>query len=146
MESSHAPTLYIEDLEEGLSASINRTISAADVEQFAALSGDTNPVHLDDDYAASTNFGARIVHGMFSAALISAVAGTKLPGPGAVYLDQSLKFRRPIYLGDEVEATLTVSAIDTRRNRVTMKTLVSCNGKPAVTGEATYMVPNRPGA
>ena len=92
----------------GASASFSKTIQESDIVAFAELSGDVNPVHLDDDFAAKTRFGGRIAHGMLSAGLISAVLGTKLPGPGAVYLSQSLKFRAPVRIGDEITATVTV--------------------------------------
>lgn len=142
--TTQAQGYFLEQLEIGMSASISKTISAEDVEQFALLSGDNNPIHLDDEYAKSTPFGRRIVHGMFSAALISAVAGTKLPGPGGVYLDQQLKFRKPIFIDDTVVATLTIEEIDLRRARVKMKTVVHANDVLVVSGEATYMVNKQP--
>ena len=135
---------YLEDLSIDMSASMEKTISAQDVEMFAALSGDNNPIHLDENYAKSTSFGQRIVHGMFSAALISAVAGTKMPGPGGVYLSQELKFRKPIFIGDTAVATLTITDINERRGRVTMRTDVHVADKLVVSGEATYMVDKRP--
>jgi len=135
---------YLEDLSLEMQASIEKTITAADVEMFASLSGDNNPIHLDEDYAKTTSFGRRIVHGMFSAALISAVAGTKLPGPGGVYLSQELKFRKPIFIDDTVVATLTITDINERRGRVTMSTQVHVEGKLVVSGEAVYMVSKRP--
>ena len=135
---------YLEELSIGMSDSIEKTISAQDVENFAQLSGDTNPIHLSDEYALSTSFGKRIVHGMFSAALISAVAGTKLPGTGGIYLSQSLKFRKPIYIDDTVTATLTISDINERRNRVTMDCKVCVGEQVVVSGEAVYMVNSQP--
>ena len=92
----------IEDLEEGMEASFSKTISDADIVAYAGISGDTNPVHLDEAYASATRFGGRIAHGMLSASLISAVIGTRLPGPGAVYMSQSLRFRAPARLDDEL--------------------------------------------
>lgn len=135
---------YLEDLEIGMSDSLEKTISATDVETFAALSGDNNPIHLDDEYAQSTAFGQRIVHGMFSAALISAVAGTKLPGAGGVYFSQELKFRKPIFIDDTVIATLTITDINQRRGRVTMDTQVHVKGVLVVSGAAVYGVDKRP--
>ncbi|EPJ47637.1 MAG: dehydratase [Osedax symbiont Rs1] len=143
---SNTQGYFLEDLKEGMSASIEKTISAADVDTFAQLSGDNNPIHVDEEYAKTTAFGQRIVHGMFSAALISAVAGTKLPGPGGVYLSQELKFRRPIFIDDTVVVTLTISDINQRRGRVTMQTDVHVSGKLAVSGVAIYMVSKRPTA
>jgi 3-hydroxybutyryl-CoA dehydratase len=136
--------LYFEDLEEGQSAELTRVASAAVVEAFAELSGDTNPVHLDEAYARSTSFGGRIAHGMLAAAFISAVLGTRLPGPGAIYLTQSLRFRRPIRLGDSVTARVRVKALDPGRGHATLATLCEVNGKTAVDGEAVVMVPRRP--
>jgi 3-hydroxybutyryl-CoA dehydratase len=135
---------YLEDLEIGMTASIEKTISAEDVDMFAALSGDNNPIHVDDGYAKTTVFGQRIVHGMFSAALISAVAGTKLPGAGGIYLSQELKFRKPIFIDDTAIATLTITDINLRRGRICMKTEVHVNDILVVSGEANYMVSNRP--
>ncbi len=135
---------YLEDLEVGMSASYAKTITEADVRMFAEVSGDTNPVHLDEAYASTTPFKQRIVHGMFSAALISTVAGTRLPGPGAIYVDQALKFRAPVYIGDEACATLTITEIDPRRRRVKAQTDVHVSGKLVASGNATFMVDKRP--
>ncbi|WP_415887918.1 MaoC family dehydratase [Neptuniibacter sp. QD37_6] len=131
---------YLEDLEVGMSDSFAKTITDADVCMFAGISGDTNPVHINDDYAKTTPFEKRIVHGMFSAALISTVAGTKLPGPGAIYVDQQIKFRAPVFIGDTAKATLTVEEIDARRSRVKCKTDVTVGEKVVATGTATFMV------
>ena len=136
--------LYFEDLSEGQSAELTRVATAAVVEAFAELSGDTNPLHLDEAYARTTSFGQRIAHGMLAAAYISAVLGTKLPGPGAIYLSQNLRFRRPIRLGDPVTARVTVKALDARRGHATLSTVCDVNGKTAVDGEAIVMVPRRP--
>ncbi len=134
---------YLEDLEVGMNDSYAKTITDADVVLFAGISGDTNPVHINDDYAKTTQFEKRIVHGMFSAALISTVAGTKLPGPGAIYIDQQIKFRAPVFIGDTAKATVTVEEIDTRRRRVKCKTDVTVTDKLVATGSATFMVDSR---
>ena len=134
---------YLEDLEVGMSDSFTKTITEADVVLFAGISGDTNPIHINADYAQTTPFEKRIVHGMFSAALISTVAGTKLPGPGCIYVDQSIKFRAPVFIGDTAQATLTVIEIDNRRRRVKCKTEVHVGEKLVATGEATFMVDKR---
>nr|WP_067297673.1 MaoC family dehydratase [Marinobacterium profundum] len=138
--------LYLEDLEVGQSESVFKTVSDQDIRLFAEITGDTNPVHLDEEFAATTQFKTRIAHGMFSAGLISAVLGTHLPGPGAIYLDQSLKFRLPIYLGDEVETRVTVSDINLRRGRVTLSTECFVAGKRVTQGEAVVMVDKKPAA
>ncbi len=135
--------LFFEDLTEGQSAEITKVVGAADIDAFAEVSGDTNPVHLDADYAAATPFQGRIAHGMLSAAYISAVLGTKLPGPGAIYLSQSLKFRRPVKIGDPVVARVTVQALDERRGHVTFATVCQVDGKTVVDGEAVIMVPKK---
>ncbi|MDF2180883.1 MaoC family dehydratase [Neptuniibacter sp. CAU 1671] len=134
---------YLEDLEVGMSDSFAKTITEADVCLFAGISGDTNPIHINADYAATTQFGQRIVHGMFSAALISTVAGTKLPGPGAIYVDQQVKFRAPVFIGDTATASVTVTEIDERRRRVKCRTDVHVGEKLVATGEATFMVDKR---
>ena len=135
--------LFLEDLSVGQSAQLVRTVAEADIVAFAAVTGDTNPVHLDADYAATTPFGERIAHGMLSAGYISAVLGTTLPGPGAVYLSQNLKFKRPVKIGDEVTARVTVGEIDATKARVTLATVCLVNGKPVVDGEAVVMVPRK---
>ena len=135
---------YLEDLEVGMAASYAKTISEADVVLFAGISGDDNPVHINEEYAAQTPFKRRIVHGMFNAALISTVAGTRLPGPGAIYVDQQIKFKAPVYIGDTTKATLTITAVDLRRRRVKAKTDVHVGEKLVATGEATFMVDSKP--
>jgi len=135
---------YLEDLEVGQTAELRRTVAASDLDAFAAVTGDTNPVHLDEAYAAATPFKGRIAHGMLSAGYISAVLGTRLPGPGAVYVSQSLSFRRPVRIGDEVTAEVEVTAIDAARGRVTFATTCVVAGKTVVEGEAVVVVPRRP--
>jgi 3-hydroxybutyryl-CoA dehydratase len=135
--------LFLEDLSVGQSAERVRTVTEADIVAFAAVTGDSNPVHLDADYAATTSFGERIAHGMLSAGYISAVLGTTLPGPGAIYLSQSLAFKRPVRIGDEVTARATVTAIDAAKARVTFATICLVRGKAVVDGEAVVMVPRK---
>jgi len=135
---------FFEDLSVGQSAEADRTVGAGDIDAFAAVSGDVNPVHLDADYAATTPFGERIAHGMLAGAFISAVLGVKLPGPGAIYLSQSLRFRRPVKIGDTVTARATVTALDERRGQATLATVCLVGGKPVVDGEAVVMVPRKP--
>ncbi|NVJ99985.1 MAG: MaoC family dehydratase [Oceanospirillaceae bacterium] len=135
---------YLEDLEVGMSDSFAKTISEADVYGFAGISGDTNPVHINDEYAKTTMFGQRIAHGMLSGALISTVAGTKLPGPGAIYVDQTLKFKAPLFIGQTARAEIVVTAIDERRRRVNCDTHVWVGDKQIATGTATFMVDKRP--
>jgi len=135
--------LCLEDLSVGQSAHRARVVTEADIEAFAAVTGDTNPVHMDEAYAAASPFKGRIAHGMLSAGYISAVLGVDLPGPGAIYLSQSLRFRRPVRIGDTVEARVTVVAIDAEQARVSLETVCSVQGKPVVDGEAVVMVSRR---
>jgi 3-hydroxybutyryl-CoA dehydratase len=132
-----------EDLRVGQSASLAKTITEADILLFAAVSMDTNPVHLDAETAKHSMFKERIAHGMLSAGLISAVLGTRLPGPGTVYLGQTLRFRAPVKIGDTVTATAEVTALEPGKNRATLKTVCTVVGKPVIEGEATVMVPSR---
>lgn len=134
---------FLEDLGVGQSAQLVRTVGEADLVAFAEVTGDTNPVHLDADYAATTSFGERIAHGMLSAGYISAVLGTTLPGPGAIYLSQTLKFKRPVRIGDEVTAVVTVTEINAAKAQVTLSTVCKVNGKAVVDGEAVVMVPRK---
>ncbi len=135
--------LFLEDLSVGQSDELARVVCASDLEAFAALTGDDNPVHLDESFAATTSFGGRIAHGMLSAGYISAVIGTRLPGPGAIYISQTLRFRRPVRIGDTVTTRVVITAIDEARGRVTLKTVCSVGGKTVVEGEAEIMAPKR---
>jgi len=135
--------ICFEDLSEGMSASFSRTVTESDIVLFAGVSGDMNPVHLDAEYAQKTAFKGRIAHGMLSAAFISTVLGTKLPGPGTIYLAQSLQFRAPVRIGDTVTATCTVLALDAEKKRATLRTVCTVGGKPVVEGEALVLVPSR---
>ena len=142
MENLHG--YYLEDLEEGMSASFAKTLTESDVYLFAGVTGDNNPMHVNEEYAKTTPFGGRIVHGMLSASLISTVAGTRLPGPGCIYVDQSIKFKAPVHMNDTCNATVTVTSIDERRRRVVCRTDVHVGDKLVATGEATFMVDRRP--
>lgn len=135
---------YIEDLQPGMVASFGKTITDADILMFAGVSGDTNPVHLDQEFAENTMFKGRIAHGMLSASLISTVLGTRLPGPGCVYLSQTLKFLAPVRTGDTLRAHVTVTQVDTERRRVTLETTCMVGETKVVAGEAVIMVPRRP--
>jgi 3-hydroxybutyryl-CoA dehydratase len=132
-----------EDLKVGMSASTGKTITEADIEKFAEVSTDTNPVHMSEEAAAATPFHHRIAHGMLSAGLISAVLGNRLPGPGTIYLGQSLRFRAPVRIGDTVTATAEVTALDTARKRATLKTTCKVGEKVVIDGEALVMPPSR---
>jgi len=131
---------YLEDLTIGMESSYQKTITETDIDAFAALTGDTNPVHLDSEYAAITPFKARIAHGMLSAGLISTVLGTQLPGPGCIYLEQQIKFKAPVFIGDTLVATVTVEDINQRRGRVSLKTQCFVNTQLVLDGTASMMV------
>jgi acyl dehydratase len=124
----------------GTRASLTRTITEADVIAFAELSGDHNPIHLDAEYAAQTRFGRRIAHGLLSVGLIGALLGNQLPGPGAIYLSQAIRFWAPVYLGDTVTATVEVIAVSEERRRVTLSTTcANQRGEQIITGEAVVL-------
>ncbi|HEV2860394.1 MAG TPA: MaoC family dehydratase [Pyrinomonadaceae bacterium] len=129
------------DLKPGDTAEITKTVTDDDIRKFADLIGDDNSVHLDDEYAAKTRFGRRIAHGMIGASLVSAVLGTRLPGPGTIYLSQTLKFTAPVYPGDEVTARATVKNVKEGKPVVTLETVCkNQRGETVLTGEAVVLV------
>jgi len=132
-----------EDLTVGMSAAFARTVTEADILAFAGVSGDTNPVHLDGEFAAASMFGQRIAHGMLSAAFISTVFGTKLPGPGCIYLSQNLKFKAPVKIGDTVVARVTVKELVAEKRKALFETVCTVAGKAVVEGQAEILVPAR---
>jgi 3-hydroxybutyryl-CoA dehydratase len=139
-----AKGVYFEDLSVGQEASLSNEVTEATIKAFAEISGDRNPVHLDADYAAKTIFKERIAHGMLAAAYISAVFGTKLPGPGAIYISQTLSFKAPVKIGDTVVTTVKVAELIAEKRRAKFSCVCAVNGKPVVEGEAMLMVPARP--
>ena len=132
-----------EDLEVGMRGEYRRRISQADVEHFAEVSGDVNPLHLDAAFAGRTMFEGRIVHGMYTAAMISTVIGTRLPGPGCVYMSQDLRFLAPVRPGDEVVASATVVELFHGEHRARLETLCQVGEREVVRGEALILVPTR---
>jgi len=144
MTTNGSKGYFFEDLAVGMEASYAKKITNDDVLAFAELSGDKNPVHLDDAYAAGTMFKQRIAHGMLSAGFISAVFGTKMPGPGSIYVAQSLKFRAPVKIGDSVTAKVEVTARAPEKKFVTFKTQCLVGDTVVIDGEATLMVPTKP--
>ena len=136
-------TICIEDLEIGMIRDLSKVVTDEDIEMFAQVSTDRNPVHLDDDYARDTIFEGRIAHGMLTAGLISAVIGEQLPGHGTVYLSQSLKFMAPVRPGDRVTAEVEVLDIEHSRRRVQLGTRCLVDGKPVLKGQATVLAPSR---
>ena len=136
-------TICIEDIEIGMTRHLRKVVTDRDIEMFAEVSTDHNPVHLDDDYANDTIFEGRIAHGMLTAGLISAVIGEQLPGHGTVYLGQSLKFLAPVRPGELVTAQVEVVDIDLGSRRVKLDTHCSIDGKKVLAGEATVLAPSR---
>jgi 3-hydroxybutyryl-CoA dehydratase len=137
---------YYEDLELGMEASLAKTVAAADILAFAEITGDWNPVHLDADFAAKTVFREPIVHGMLTAGYISAVFGSAMPGPGAIYVSQTLNFRAPVRVGDRVVASVRVMELYPTKRRVRFDCLCVVDGKTVLEGEAVLLVPGRPAA
>lgn len=131
-----------QDITLGMTASYEHDVTIDDIDGFAALSGDENPIHIDDDYASKTQFGKRIAHGFFTASFFSAIFGTQLPGPGCMYIAQSLKFRRPVFVGDRVIAEVKVIKINTRKKTVLFETTCSVEGKKVTTGEGEIFIPD----
>lgn len=132
-----------EDLQVGQSASLAKTITEADILMYSAVSMDTNPVHVDAEAAKASVFGERIAHGMLSAGLISALLGTRLPGPGTLYMRQSLRFAAPVKIGETVTATVEVTALNPEKKRATLKTVCMVGETLVIEGEAYVQVPSR---
>ena len=130
-----------EELDIGLAEEIARKVTEFDVIAFAAVSGDKNPIHLDEAYASTTRFGTRIAHGMLSGSYLSAVLGTRLPGPGAVYMSQTLYFRAPVKLGDTVRARVEVIDLLPEKSRAKFMTTCAVDETIVLDGEALMFVP-----
>src|SRR5215470_13062046 len=135
-------TLYFEDLSVGMTERLSKTVASSDVVGFAEVTGDRNPIHLSEHFAAKTSFGRRIAHGLYTASLISAVLGTRLPGPGAVYISQTLNFRAPVKIGDTVEVTVSVAELIPERQRARLTCICKVGGEIVLDGEALVKVPS----
>ena len=131
---------YFEDLEVGMTEAYAKTLTEADIVLFAGISGDINPVHLNHEFASQTIFEGRIAHGMLTASFISAVIGTKLPGPGCIYLKQSLNFKAPVKTGDTITARVTIRELMAEKKRVVMDTVCSVGEVVVLDGEALILV------
>jgi 3-hydroxybutyryl-CoA dehydratase len=138
-------TLYFEDLSVGMRESYSKTVKSSDVVGFAEISGDRNPIHLSEHFAAKTPFGGRIAHGLYTASLISAVIGTRLPGPGAIYISQTLRFLAPVRIGDTVEASVEIVELSEKGRRGKLKCQCRVSETVVLEGEAEVKVPARPG-
>jgi 3-hydroxybutyryl-CoA dehydratase len=136
-------SLFFEDLEIGQTASMGKTITEADILLYSAVSMDTNPLHLDAEIAAQSQFGGRIAHGMLSAGVISAVLGTQLPGPGAIYVSQTLTFKGPVRAGDTVRALVEITGLNPEKKRATLRTRCVVKEVVVIDGEACVLVPSR---
>ncbi len=137
-------TLYFEDLCIGMAESYDKEVKSSDVVGFAEITGDRNPIHLSEHFAAKTPFGGRIAHGLYTASLISAVIGTRLPGPGAIYLSQTLNFRAPVKIGDVVNASVEVVELVEKSRRVRLACRCRVGKTLVLEGEALVKVPARP--
>ena len=142
LDNAPRGTICIEDMEIGMIRTLRKQVTDADIEMFAEITTDRNPVHLDEAYAQDTIFAGRIVHGMLTAGLISAVIGEQLPGHGTVYMGQSLKFLAPVRPGDTVLTEVEVIAIDYAKRRVTLDTRCLVDGRPVLRGEAVVLAPS----
>ena len=136
-------TLYFEDICVGMRETYCKLVKASDVVGFAEISGDRNPIHLSEHFAAKTPFGGRIAHGLYTASLISAVIGTRLPGPGAIYLSQTLKFLAPVRIGDTVEASVEIVELSEKGNRAKLACQCKVGDIIVLEGEAVVKIPAR---
>ncbi len=131
----------IHDLKPGMSHTMGKTVTDADIVMFAGVSTDTNAVHLDEEFAKTLPFGGRIAHGMLSASFISAVLGAHLPGPGTIYMGQTLRVKAPVRIGDTVKTTVTVKEVIVEKKRVILETICRVGETVVIEGEATIMKP-----
>ncbi len=136
-------TLYFEDLTLGQTERLAKTVASSDVVGFAEVTGDRNPIHLSEHFAAKTPFGTRIAHGLYTASLISAVLGTRLPGPGAIYISQTLNFRAPVRIGDTVDVSVSVAELMPGKYRARLACLCAVGDDVVLDGEAWVKVPSR---
>jgi 3-hydroxybutyryl-CoA dehydratase len=139
-------TLYFDDLSLGMTETYSKEVKSSDVIGFAEITGDRNPIHLSEHFAAKTPFGSRIAHGLYTAGLISAVIGTRLPGPGAIYLSQTLNFKAPVRIGDIVEASVEVAELNPQGRRARLICRCTVGSTLVLEGEALVKVPQRPEA
>ena len=143
LDNNPRGTICIEDIEMGMTRYVRKIITDQDIEKFAEISTDHNPVHLDDEYARDTIFEGRIAHGMLTAGLVSAVIGEQLPGHGTIYMSQNLKFLAPVRPGDLVHAEVKVIDMVIDKRRVKLDCRCEVNGKNVLVGEAIVLAPSR---
>ena len=140
------PAFYTDELFVGQTAQQSKTITETDIILFSAVSMDTNAIHLDEEYAKTTRFGTRIVHGMLTGSLISSVLAKRLPGPGTIFLSKSMKFLAPVHPGQTITAKVTVTEITKEKNRVRLETICTVEGKRVLEGEAVVLSVAKPAA
>jgi 3-hydroxybutyryl-CoA dehydratase len=145
MTIAAGPGCFFEDLHVGMEASLVQTVTGEAIHAFAQISGDTNPIHLDEAYAKETQFRRVIAQGMLTASYISAVLGTKLPGPGCIYISQTLNFKAPVHIGDKVTATVRISDLIAHRKRAIFSCVCTVGEKTVLEGEAVILAPSRAG-
>ncbi|WP_459815877.1 MaoC family dehydratase [Campylobacter concisus] len=134
-------SIPIEEIRIGMKASYSQTITDADIKAFAGISGDRNPVHIDEEYASNSRYKKRIAHGLMTASYFSAIFGTKIPGEGCVYVSQTLNFKRPVYVGDTVTATVEVFRVDLEKFRIFFRTTCMVKQRIVTDGEAEIYIP-----
>ena len=137
-------SLYFEDVRVGMRETYRKNVKSSDVVGFAEISGDRNPIHLSEHFAAKTPFGGRIAHGLYTASLISAVIGTRLPGPGAIYISQTLRFLAPVRIGDVVDATVEIVELVEKGRRAKLRCECKVGDTVVLEGEAEVKIPGRP--
>ncbi len=137
-------SLFFEDLAIGMRESHSKLVKSSDVVGFAEISGDRNPIHLSEHFAAKTPFGGRIAHGLYTASLISALIGTRMPGPGAIYISQTLRFLAPVRIGDTVEASVEIVELSEKGNRAKLACQCKVGDTVVLEGEAMVKIPARP--
>jgi len=137
----YPPGRSIDQLEVGQQATFTKRVTQAEIDQFAQVTGDNNPVHIDEEWAAASSFKGRISHGLLTAGLISATIGTHLPGPGTIYMSQTLRWTAPVRSGDLLTCTVTVKELVPEKNRAILTTIVTCEDREVLTGEALVVPP-----
>jgi 3-hydroxybutyryl-CoA dehydratase len=143
MRREYPPGRSIDQLAVGQQATFIKRVTQAEIDGFAQVTGDDNPVHIDEEWAAASSFKGRISHGLLTAGLISATIGTHLPGPGTIYMSQTLRWTWPVRAGDLLTCTVTVKELIPEKNRAVLTTVVTCEGREVLTGEALVVPPVR---
>ena len=143
MNMMNIGTVFLEDLRSGMSRTLTKTITEHEIQLFAEVSEDRNPIHFCEETAAGSIFKERVAHGMLSASLFSAIIGERLPGHGSIYLGQNLKFKAPVKIGDEVTATVTVDRIEPQWKRVYLTCEARVGDQVVIVGDATVLAPSR---